>query len=168
MEYEEAKRKFVNSWGTLGNAWGINKTMAQIHALLMISPDPLNTDDIIEELGISRGNVSMSLKGLMEWGIVFKDFKTGDRKDYFYAEKDVWKLASQVAKERRRRELEPLLEILGELSTVKFNAKDKNEKAFNEVTTELNKFAVQGDKLLSKFNKMESKWFFNIAMKLFK
>jgi len=62
MKYEEGKRRFVNSWGTLGSAWGINKTMAQIHGLLMISSEPLSTDDIIEELGISRGNVSMSLK----------------------------------------------------------------------------------------------------------
>jgi len=110
MEYEQARRKFINAWGTLGSSWGINKTMAQIHALLMVSPEAMSAEDIIKELGISRGNVSMSLKLLMEWGIVFKDFKTGDRKDYFYSEKDVWKLSTQIAKERKRRELEPVLE----------------------------------------------------------
>ena len=168
MEFEEAKRKFVNSWGVLGSAWGINKTMAQIHALLMISPNPLTTDDIIEELGISRGNVSMSLKSLMEWGIVFKDFKTGERKDYFYSEKDVWKLASQVSKERRRRELAPIIEMLSEVNTIKVDASIEEQKEFSQMTKELNKFATQADSILTKFSKMEANWFFNKALKLFK
>ena len=168
MNYDEAKKKFVDSWGTLGSAWGINRTMAQIHALLMISPDPMSTDDIIDELGISRGNVSMSLKGLMEWGIVFKEFKSGDRKDYFYSEKDVWKLAAQVAKQRRRRELEPILEMLDEVTDIKINASVKEQKEFKQMTKELNKFAKQSDNLLAKFFKMGSNWFFAKALKVFK
>lgn len=168
MEFEEAKRKFVNSWGALGSAWGINKTMAQIHALLMISPTPLTTDDIIEELKISRGNVSMSLKSLMDWGIVFKDFKTGDRKDYFYSEKDVWKLASQISKERRRRELEPILEMLNEVNSIKIDSSIEKQKEFSQITNELNKFANQADSILGKFSKMEASWFFSKALKLFK
>lgn len=168
MEYDQAKRKFVNSWGTLGSAWGINKTMAQIHALLMVSPEMLSTDDIIKELGISRGNVSMSLKALMDWGIVFKDFKPGDRKDYFYSEKDVWKLATQVAKERRRRELEPLLEMLNEVNQIEIDSSKSEQKEFRKMTKELNKFAKQADSVLVGYSKMESNWFFSKALKFFK
>lgn len=166
MEFEEGKRKFVNAWGTLGSSWGINKTMAQIHALLMISPEPLTTDDIMSELGISRGNVSMSIKGLMDWGIVHKEFKQGDRKDYFRSEKDVWKLSAQVAKERRRRELEPIIDMLAEMQDIKLD-KSNAQQEFGKMTTELNKFAQQTDSILAKFFKMESNWFFSKALKLF-
>ena len=168
MEYTDAKRKFIHSWGVLGNSWGINKTMAQIHALLMVSPEPLTTDDIIADLGISRGNVSMSLKALIEWGIVFKDYKAGDRKDYFYSEKDVWKLATQVANERRRRELEPVIKMLDEVQGFKIDKKNKAHNEFANCTKELSKFANQADSLLVKFTKMESNWFFNKIMRMFK
>ena len=168
MEYEEGKRKFINAWGTLGSSWGINKTMAQIHALLMISPEPLTTDEIIEELGISRGNVSMSVKSLIDWGIVYREFKQGDRKDYFRSEKDVWKLASQVAKERRRRELDPIINMLTEMESTDLDKSNKKHEEFRHMTTELSKFATQTDSLLSRFFKMESNWFYSKALKLFK
>lgn len=168
MEFNDAKRKFIHSWGTLGSSWGINKTMAQIHALLMISPEPMTTDDIMKELGVSRGNVSMSLKGLIDWGIVFKDFKAGDRKDYYYTEKDVWKLSAQVAKERRRRELLPILDMLDDVSLTDIDPSNKAHLEFNQMTNELNKFAKQSDSMLDRFSKMGSNWFFNKALKLFK
>ena len=168
MNYEEGRQKFINSWGALGSAWGLNKTMAQIHALLMISPESLTTDDIIAELHVSRGNVSMSLKSLMDWGIVFKEYKQGERKDYYYTEKDVWKLASQVSRERRRRELEPILHMLEEVNAIRINNSDASQKEFNKMTGNLNKFAKQADSILASFFKMESNWFFSKALKLFK
>lgn len=167
MKYEEAKTKFIHSWGVLGSSWGISKTMAQIHALLMISPEALTTDDIIADLGISRGNVSMSLKGLMDWGIVFKDYKAGERKDYFYTEKDVWKLSAQVAQERRRRELEPIIRMLEEVKGFEAT-KDKKQGEFKKMTGELHKFALQADMILRKFVGMGSNWFFTKVVKIFK
>jgi len=89
MKFDEAKDKFISTWGSLGSLWGINKAMAQIHALLLISPNPLSVDEIMSELKISRGNTSMNLRQLIDWGIVYKENKPGDRKEYFKSEKDV-------------------------------------------------------------------------------
>ncbi len=168
MNYEEAKKKFIHSWGVLGSSWGINKTMAQIHALLMVNPKPVTADEIIEELGISRGNVSMNLKALMEWGIVYKDYVTGDRKDYFYSEKDTWKLIIQVAKERKRRELEPAIRMLEEIQGAELNLNIGAEKEFKKVTKDLHKYAKQSDSFVEKFTAMGSNWFFSQAIKLFR
>ena len=168
VNYEEAKKKFIHSWGVLGSSWGINKTMAQIHALLMISPEALTADQIIEELGISRGNVSMNLKALMEWGVVYKDYKAGDRKDYFYSEKDTWKLIIQVAKERKRRELEPATRMLEEVQQAELNLNNTKEKEFRRVTKDLHKYAKQSEGFVDKFTGMGSNWFFSKAIKLFR
>ena len=80
MEFKEAKQKFISTWGSLGTLWGINKAMAQIHALLFIAPEPLSMEEIMEELEISRGNASMNLRGLIDWGIVYKVTKPGERR----------------------------------------------------------------------------------------
>src|ERR1700761_7967816 len=128
MELAEAKLKFIEAWGRLGSEWGINRTMAQVHALLLLTPEELTTEEIMEELKISRGNANMTLRDLMGWGLVEKRHKAGERKEYFYADKDVWNIARQVAKERRKRELEPVLKILEELSQVKGDAKDPQFK----------------------------------------
>jgi len=119
MKYKEAKDKFISTWGVLGSSWGINKAMAQIHALLWISPEPLSMEDIMEELQISRGNTSMNLRQLIDWGIVYKETKAGDRKEYFASEKEVQELARQVAKERSKREIKPVIKVLKEVSSIK-------------------------------------------------
>ena len=103
MKFEQAKQDFIQAWGSLGSSWGINKAMAQIQAVLLISPEPLTTDDIMERLSMSRGNVNMNLRSLMEWGIVYKAFMPGERKDFFKTEKDMWKLMRQIAEGRRKR-----------------------------------------------------------------
>src|ERR1700761_5030073 len=128
MELAEGKQKFIEAWGKLGSEWGINRTMAQVHALLLTSPDALTTEDIMEQLSISRGNANMTLRDLMGWGLIEKQHRAGERKEYFFADKDVWNIARQVAKERRKRELEPVLKILEELSQVKGDAKDPQFK----------------------------------------
>ena len=96
MEFKEAKNKFVQTWGALGSQWGINKTMAQIHALLMVSNEPISMEDIMEELQISRGNASMNLRALMDWGIVYKEYKAGERREFFTAKKDLDELAVKI------------------------------------------------------------------------
>lgn len=87
MEYQEAKNKFISTWGSLGSLWGINKAMAQIQALLFISTEALTTEDIMEELQISRGNTSMNVRQLIDWGIVTKELRPGERKEYFLPKK---------------------------------------------------------------------------------
>ena len=101
--YLAARDEFIAQWGALGSAWGINRTMAQIHALLMISPQPLSTDDIMEDLQISRGNAHTNLRELTGWGLIRSVIRKGERKEYFEAEKDVWKIFCIVTRERKRR-----------------------------------------------------------------
>jgi hypothetical protein len=100
MQYEEGKRQFIQTWGKLGGEWGINRTMAQVHALLLISPRPLSTEQVMEELSISRGNANMNLRDLLDWNLVHKELVPGDRKEYFVAEKDIWEVAKRIARER--------------------------------------------------------------------
>ena len=107
-----AQRQFVSLWGEMAEHWGINRTMSQVHALLMISPDPLTAEQIMEELQISRGNVSMNLRELIHWGIVRRTSVAGDRRDFFTAEADVWIMFHHIFNERKRRELDPLLSRL--------------------------------------------------------
>ncbi|MHC5113125.1 MAG: GbsR/MarR family transcriptional regulator [Planctomycetota bacterium] len=108
----EGRDRFVALWGQMGSTWGIPRTMAQVHALLFIAGEPLNTDDVMDGLGISRGNASMTLRGLVDWGIVSRVHRRGDRKEYFLAEQDVWKMFRTILAERKKRELDPLREEL--------------------------------------------------------
>lgn len=111
----QAQDEFVAAWGQMGTSWGISRTMAEVHALLYISGRAMNTDEIMERLRISRGNASMSLRSLVEWGIVQRVHKRGDRKEYFEAEQDVWALARTIIRERLRREILPMLATLYEI-----------------------------------------------------
>jgi DNA-binding transcriptional regulator GbsR (MarR family) len=96
----------------MGSLWGINRTMAQIHALLFISPEPLSANEIMEELQISRGNVSMGLRELIAWGIVNRVHVKGERREFYTTEKDVWKMFRIIARERKRREVDPTIDVL--------------------------------------------------------
>lgn len=168
MELEEAKRKFIEAWGKLGSEWGINRTMAQVHALLLISPEALTTEEIMESLSISRGNANMTLRDLIGWGLVEKQHKAGERKEYFHADKDTWNIARQVAKERRKRELDPVLKILDELSQVKGDLADAEYKTFNKSVTDINRLAKNVDKTLDTMLKAEESWFWGSIFKIFK
>ncbi|MFZ1693694.1 MAG: MarR family transcriptional regulator, partial [Flavobacteriales bacterium] len=108
MTIPEAKDKFIEAWGAFGSAWGINRSMAQVHALLLISHEPLSTEDVMEQLNISRGNANMNLRALIDWSLVRRVLKPGERREFFEAEKDVWKVATHITRERKKRELEPL------------------------------------------------------------
>ena len=104
--------KFILHWGEMGTRWGINRTVAQIHALLYLSPKPLNAEEISEALSVARSNVSTSLRELQGWGIIRVVHVLGDRRDHFESLKDVWELFRQVLDERKRREIDPTLSIL--------------------------------------------------------
>ncbi len=108
----EAQDTFIRRWGEMGATWGINRTMAEIHALLYVCAEPLCTDDVMERLNISRGNASMSLRALCDWGIIRRQHKRGDRKEYFQSLGDVWEMFSIIAAERKRREMDPVLETI--------------------------------------------------------
>jgi len=164
MEYKDAKQKFIQAWGTLGSSWGINKAMAQIHALLLISKEPLSAEEVMEELQMSRGNVNMNIRALMDWAIVQKENRIGERKDFFIADKDVWELARQVSKERRRREIEPIIKVLEQVQGVTGSGSDVEE--FKEVTKELKDFSYKVDGVLEKFVKSDQNWFYKLLMKL--
>lgn len=112
--YREALEEFVLLWGEMASVWGINKTMAQIHALLYAEEDPLDTDAIMEELTISRGNANMNLRNLVQWQLVHKVHLKGERKDFYTADKDVWSIVSTIARERQQREVEPIQRKLQE------------------------------------------------------
>lgn len=111
----DAQMRFVEAWGRMGSVWGISRTMAEVHALLYITGEPLCTDDVMERLEISRGNASMSLRALVDWGIVGRVHKRGDRKEYFVAEQDVWTVFRSIVRERIKREVDPLLALLYEV-----------------------------------------------------
>jgi DNA-binding transcriptional regulator GbsR (MarR family) len=111
---DEVKEKFILHWGEMGSLWGINRTMAQVHALLFISPEPLSANEIMEELQISRGNVSMALRELMAWGIASRVHIKGERREFYTTEKDVWHLFRIIARERKKREVDPTIEVLRE------------------------------------------------------
>ncbi|MEM7621655.1 MAG: MarR family transcriptional regulator [Planctomycetota bacterium] len=112
---EAAVARFVDAWGQMGSVWGISRTMAEVHALLYITGEPLCADDIMERLQISRGNASMSLRSLLDWGIITRAHRRGDRKDYFQAEQDIWSVFRAIVRERKKREVDPLLIALHEI-----------------------------------------------------
>jgi HTH-type transcriptional regulator, glycine betaine synthesis regulator len=109
---EQSKALFVRRWGEMGIYWGINRTMAEIHALLYISEKPLCTDNMMEQLQISRGNASMNIRGLVDWGLVRRIHHRGDRKQYFICETDVWQMFATITRERKRREVEPIIDTI--------------------------------------------------------
>jgi DNA-binding transcriptional regulator GbsR (MarR family) len=168
MKLEEAQQQFIASWGAFGSHWGINRTMAQIHALLMISPDPLSQDDVMEKLAISRGNVNMNMRDLIDWGLVNRVIIPGERKEFFSAEKDIWKVATQIVKERKKRELDPMLRLFDTLEEVEGDKKDKHIKQFTETVGNIRRFGLQADKMLELMIKADENWFLGNLMKMFR
>lgn len=167
MDYKEAKDKFISTWGSLGSLWGINKAMAQIQSLLFISTKPLSMEEIMEELKISRGNTSMNLRQLMDWGIVTKELIPGERKEFFTTEKDVQELARHIAKERSRREIKPVLKVLKEVSSIKDDGTAQTKELIKQ-TKALHDLADTADSLLNKVANQEQNWVTKSLLKLFK
>lgn len=115
---QEAVDRFVSLWGEMASTWGINRTMAKIHALLYCVETPLNTDQIMERLDVSRGNVNMNLRSLVDWDLVTKTQRSDSRKDYYEAEKDVWHITARIIEERQRREIHPVRSRLEECANL--------------------------------------------------
>lgn len=107
--------RFIEAWGRMGSVWGISRTMAEVHALLYITGESMCTDDIMARLQISRGNASMSVRALLDWGVVSRVHRRGDRKEYFQGEQDIWSIFRAIVRERVKREVDPLLLSLHEI-----------------------------------------------------
>src|SRR5262249_4125968 len=147
------RNRFLNAWAEMGPKWGVPKAMAQIHALLMISEKPLSTDDVMQELAISRGNANMNLRSLSDWGLIRRVFVKGDRKEYFQSEKDVWNMCCRIARERRKREIEPVIETMQEcLALVE---KDKTSALFRGRVNQLLDLVKSLDYLFGKIAQQE-------------
>lgn len=166
MTLEEGKEKFIQSWGAFGSSWGINRTMAQVHALLLVSQKSLAAEEIMETLQISRGNANMNVRTLIDWGLVYKESKPGERKEYFKAEKDMSIVIKQVITHRKKKELEPMLKILDEVAGVEANDTDSTD--FVKVVSDIKLFASKADSVLDKLTKADSSWLFSTFMKMVK
>jgi len=166
MTYSEGRQKFIDAWGNLGTSWGIPKTMAQIHAILLISTEPLNCDMIMETLQCSRGNANTNIRALCDWGLIYKKCQDGCRKEYFSAEKDMWTIVRQVIINRKKKELEPLIQVLDEVSCVQGMCSKSNE--FCNLVSDLKRFSVKADNTLDKIVSTESKWVMGTFMNMIK
>jgi DNA-binding transcriptional regulator GbsR (MarR family) len=168
MEFNEAKAQFIQTWGKLGSEWGINRTMAQVHAILLISPKPLCTEDIMEELNISRGNTNMNVRDLINWDLVYKKLVPGDRKEYFEAEKDIWEVARTIIKERKKREVEPVIKVISQLKKIDGDNEISEIKEFTSMMDQLDRFVGKMDKSVNLLiNENENK-LFSLLFKLLK
>ena len=163
MDYNEASNEFIETWGKLGSTWGVSRSMAQIHALLLIAPEPLSTENIMDELKVSRGSASMNLRALMDWNLVHKELKPGDRKEYFIAEKDIWTVFRNVIIQRKKRELEPMIEVLQQLSNV--DGEDEKSREFIQVVNEIRRFSEKADRTLSSVTESKASQFFRMFLK---
>ncbi len=159
---DEVRDNFIAQWGAFGSHWGINRTMAQIHALLMMGLEALSTDEVMERLSISRGNAHTNLKELVSWGLVRIVVKKGDRKEYFDAEKDVWKIFTIILKERQRREIDPALELLRNCQKQTIAYEGNDAEAFRNQVKELENFVSFARNIGSKVDKLS----YGPAMKL--
>ncbi|RME99617.1 MAG: transcriptional regulator [Bacteroidetes bacterium] len=166
MNYEEGKERFLQAWGALGSSWGINRTMAQIHALLLVAPQALSADEIMEELKISRGNANMNIRALIDWGLVYKELKAGERREFFVAEKDMWQVVKCIISERKKRELEPMLKVLDEISSVQAQEGDPKSEEFVKVIKDIKLFGSKADSTLESLTKSDSNWFVGTFMNM--
>ena len=168
MKLTEAKQQFVSSWGAFGTHWGINRSMAQIHALLLVSADPLTQDEIMEHLTISRGNANMNIRELINWGLVERVLVPGERREYFGAEKEIWKVMRLIIRERKKREVDPMMQLLEKLENLEGDKKDRDAKEFLDVVGNLRKLGRKADRALDLVVNSEESWFLSLLGRMVK
>jgi DNA-binding transcriptional regulator GbsR (MarR family) len=149
MKLSPVQQKFILHWGEMGTRWGINRTVAQIHALLFVSPKPLNAEEIAETLNVARSNVSTSLKELQSWRIVKLVHVLGDKRDHFETMKDVWEMFRIVLDERKRREIDPTVVLL--------------EECLSDPAKEIDKHTEERLRELHRFFKTTTAWYMQVA-----
>jgi DNA-binding transcriptional regulator GbsR (MarR family) len=158
QQIRTAQDLFIRRWGEMGQTWGINRTQAEIHAFLYITGQPQCTDDVMDRLNISRGNASMSLRALCDWGIIRRLHKRGERREYFESLTDVWEMFSIIAAERKRREMDPVLEtirqcqqMLDEASLGKAAAKREDVQLTRQRLAGMEEFMEVTNKIFQQF-----------------
>lgn len=164
MEFSEAKQHFISTWGELGCNWGICRTMGHIHALLLVSPESMSAEEIMEGLQISRGNANMNLRALMDWGLVYRRSKPGERKDFYQAEKDLWNVFKKTLKKRKEKELAPMLKMIKSISDIQATCPHSTE--FSNFVSELNAISTAADRSLDKMLNSESNLLLNAFVKV--
>ena len=163
----EAKAQFIHLWGVSGSSWGVSKTLAQVHALLLVSSGALSTEDIMEQLTISRGNASMTVRELLDWGLLHKELRPGERREYFVAEKDMLQVTRCIIRARKRRELDQMKRSLDQLATLPGDLDDVEYRAFHTALIDIQQLATVSDKLLTRLMQAEKSWFWDKFLKLF-
>lgn len=161
---QTAKSAFLTSWGEICTNWGVCKTMGQIHGLLLISSTPKCTDDIMEELDISRGNTNMNIRALQDWNLVYKVESETCRKDYFIAEKDIWKVLVRIIQQRKEKELAPLIKIADQYKNLEVEGKEAKE--FTSLMSDISMLSHRADQVLENITASESSWLMHSIMKL--
>lgn len=168
MQLADAKNQFVAAWGSFGSNWGINRTMAQIHAFLLVSTQPQSTEDIMQQLSVSRGNANMNIRELINWGLVDRVVVPGERKEFFQAEKDIWKVARIIVRERKKRELEPMLKFIESLQQVNEGGTETEIQSFQQTMEDIRRFGRQTDQAMEAMLKAEENWLVSTLLKLVK
>jgi len=162
----KSKEEFIAEWGALGPAWGMTRSVARIHALLMISENPLTTDEIMEELSISRGGAHGALKQLVAMGMATRAIRKGERKESFVGEKDPWKVFIAVMRERKRREVEPVLAVLDRCLEASGHIEGPEARSFSAQLARLKEFVATGDRVMEKLGRAERSVIINWMLRL--
>ncbi len=166
MKIEDARMDFVQTWGALGSAWGIPKSMAQIHALLLSTKDELSAEEIMERIQLSRGNVNINLRELSNWKLVTKQNIIGERKEFFIANHDIYAIARNIVNERKKRELQPIQDFLAKYKAAALVGEKNDVKHFQKMVKDLEEFVQQIDKLSELMVKMNDNIFLKKMMKI--
>ncbi|MDH4156903.1 MAG: ArsR family transcriptional regulator [candidate division Zixibacteria bacterium] len=153
MDIEE-KNRFIESWGSMGILWGINRSMARIHAFLLVSEEPVDAEEISNHLSISRGNTSMCLKELRNWGVVQRVNLSGDRRDFYITEPDAWRMLYRIALNRKSREFDPALHALRHLLA---EADMQGSEKVHERLSQVEEILATLDHVISKFLESETR-----------
>ena len=168
MKNQEAKQEFINLWGVLGSQWGINRSMAQIHALLLLTEDTLSTEDIMDQLQLSRGNANMNIRELINWNLVYKNFVPGERKEFFKAEHDIWVIATRIMRERKKRELVPAKKMAQDIRKVKLEENNAESRHIQKTIADMDDFLGRIDQLSELMIKAEKNMIFKKMISLLK
>ncbi len=168
MQLQEARNQFIAAWGSFGSHWGINRTMAQIHALLLVSAEPICTEDIMSSLSISRGNTNMNLRELINWGLVERVLLAGERKEFFSAEKDIWVVARIIARERKKRELAPMIKFLDSISDVQEGGSEKEIASFTTTINGIRRFSQLANNTIDTIAGADENWLVSTLLKIVK
>lgn len=164
MKLKDTKAEFISAWGAIAPNWGINRTMGEIHALLFVSTKPMNVDEIMEELNIARANTGACLKELVSIGIVEKRNFKDERREFFEADKNLLRVTTLIIRERRKRELEPLLRLLENTNLAQENNLDA--KHFNHSVEQLKSFAQKIDRMMISVELKEKSVLFSLLRSL--